>query len=121
MVYCLLKEWKLTKKVQAMSFDTASVNIGKHTGVGKRLEDKLGRELLWLACRHHILELILAKVFCLCFGPCKSPKIFLFKRFKANWNEVDGQDLPYLFEKQQADDFKQSTIAFLQRNDILQE
>ena len=104
-----------------MSFDTTSVNTDKHTGVCKRLEDKLGREFLWLACRHHILELILAKVFSLCFGPSNSPEIPLFKKFKANRNELDSQHLSYLPLKQHADDFKQSTIAFLQGNDILQE
>ena len=55
----------------------------------------------------------------LCFGSSNSPEIPLFKQFKANWNEVDRQHLLYLPVKQQADDFKQSTIAFLQRNDIL--
>ena len=63
----------------------------------------------------------LAKVFSLCFRPSNLPEIPLFKRFKANWNEVDRQHLSYLPVKQQADDFKQSTIAFLQGNDILQD
>ena len=111
----------MTEKVQAMSFDTTSVNTGRHTGFCKPLEDKLGHELLWLACCHHIPELILAKVFSLCFGPNNLPEIPLFKRFKANWNEVDRQHLSYLPVKQQDDDFKQSTIAFLQGNDILQD
>ena len=32
-VYCLSPECRLTEEVQAMSFDTTSVNTGKHTGV----------------------------------------------------------------------------------------
>ena len=32
-VYCLSQECRLTEKVQAMSFDTTSVNTGKHIGV----------------------------------------------------------------------------------------
>ena len=89
-VYGFLQEWKLTEKVQAMSFDTTSVKTGRYTGVCKCLEDKLGRDLLWLAYRKfeipdfHILELILAKDFSLCFGPSNSPEIPLFKKFKAN-------------------------------------
>ena len=51
-VYSLLEEWKLTEKVQALSFDTTPVNTGRHNGVCKRLEDKLGRELLW--CQHRL-------------------------------------------------------------------
>ena len=120
-VYCLLQEWKLTEKVQAMSFDTIFVNTGRLTGVCKCLKDKLGRELLWLAGRQHILELICAKVFSLCFEPNNSPKILVFKRFKANWNNVDRQHLSYPPVKRQADDFKETTISFLQGNDILQD
>ena len=63
----------------------------------------------------------MAIVFSLCFGPSNSPKIALFKRFKANWNEVDRQHLSYLPVKLQADNLKQFTIAFLQGSDILQE
>ena len=63
----------------------------------------------------------LAKVFSLCFRPSNLPEIPLFKRFKANWNEVDRRHLSYLPVKQQGNDFKQSTIAFLQGNDILQD
>ena len=96
----------MTEKVQAMSLDTTFFNTGRHNGVCKRLEDKLGRELLWLACRHHILVLILTKVFFLYFRPSNLPKIPLFKRFKAIWIEVDRQHLSYLPVKQQADDFK---------------
>ena len=51
-VYSLLEEWKLTKKVQALSFDTTPVHTGRHNRVCKYLEDKLGCELLWLACCH---------------------------------------------------------------------
>ena len=82
-VYCLLQEWKLIEKVLTMSFDTTSFNSCRHTGVCKRLEDKLGRKHQWLSCRHHILKLILAKVFSLCFEPSNSLEIHLFKRFNS--------------------------------------
>ena len=119
-VYRLLQEWNLFKKMQGMSFDTTSVNTGRHTGVCKRLENKLRRELLWLACRHHILELILAKVVSLCFGLSNSPKIPLFQRFISNWSKVDRQYLSHLLVKPQADDFTHCIIGFLRENDILQ-
>ena len=62
-VYLFVRSVKLTEKVQALRFDTTPVNTGRHNGVCKHLEDKLGHELLWLACRHHMIELVLAKVF----------------------------------------------------------
>ena len=67
-----------------------------------------------------MLELVLAKVFSLCFGPSNSPDISLFKKCKAIWNEVDTHNISYIPTNPQAAGFKQSTIAFLQRDDILQ-
>ena len=55
-----LVHWNLTEKVQAMSFDTTSVNTGHFNGVCVLLENLIERELMWLACHHHVLELILA-------------------------------------------------------------
>jgi hypothetical protein len=72
-VFDLLEFWNVTNKVQAMSFDTTSVNTGKINGVCVRLENMIDRELIWLACRHHVLKLIQAKVFTLCCGPSSSP------------------------------------------------
>lgn len=58
-VHKLLEEWQLTEKIQAMCFDTTSVNTGRLNGVCVGLENRLGHELQWLACRHHVLEIIL--------------------------------------------------------------
>jgi hypothetical protein len=44
-------------------------------------EKKLGRELISLACRHHIMELIIAKVFETLMGLSCGPNIKLFQRF----------------------------------------
>lgn len=84
-VYNSLTEWGLENKIMGMCFDTASVNTGLKNGACVILEHKLEKELLWLACRHHILEIVLSKAFTLCFGPSSSPDIPLFKRFKAAW------------------------------------
>lgn len=48
-----------------------------------------GRELLSLACRHHILELIVAAVFNKLFGPFSGPNIKLFERFATSWGEIN--------------------------------
>jgi len=60
-VYNLLENWKLTEKVQALCFDTISANTRRFNGVCFLQENKIGHELLLLACCHHVLELILAK------------------------------------------------------------
>ena len=50
------------------------------------LEQKLEKDLLYLACRHHILDLVLASVFkessvVASFGP----DIAIFKQFQQSW------------------------------------
>ena len=48
-IYDLLEAWKLTEKVQVMSFDTTSVNTGRLNGACVLLKNIIGRELLRLA------------------------------------------------------------------------
>jgi hypothetical protein len=105
-VYDHLAQWDLTEKVQAMCFDTTSVNTGLKSGVCIRLEGLLNRQLLWLACRHHMMELILAKVFSLCFGSSKSPDIPILKRFRSSWSKVNCDDYKVMV-------FDNSTVSFV--------
>jgi hypothetical protein len=62
-VYKLVNEWNLKDRVQFMSLDATSSNTGLKSGACMILEQKLGRNLVSLACRHHVMELIVAKVF----------------------------------------------------------
>jgi len=57
-VFGLLNQWRLVNKVQATSFDTTAGNTGRLNGACTLLEKKMGHDLLWLACRHHVMELI---------------------------------------------------------------
>ena len=96
-----------------MSFDTKSGNTGRLKGV--LFEERLGHELLCLACRHHILEIILAKVFNVCCGPSSSPDIPIFKRFKAVWDGVTRVNYCALELEAGAKDVKvEATVTFLQ-------
>src|SRR6218665_1719284 len=42
-----------------------------------------------LACRNHIMELIVAKVFDMLMGPLSGPNIKLFHRFGKCWSSID--------------------------------
>ena len=53
-----LEEWGLKDLIIACGFDTTSSNTGIHKGSCVLLQEMLQRQLLWLACRHHILELL---------------------------------------------------------------
>ncbi|KAF2891613.1 hypothetical protein ILUMI_14560 [Ignelater luminosus] len=58
-VFNTLEKWGLVDQVQAFVFDTTSSNTGRFNGACTLLEMKLGRNILFLACRHHIFELVL--------------------------------------------------------------
>ncbi|KAI8442258.1 hypothetical protein MSG28_005828 [Choristoneura fumiferana] len=109
----LLEEWNVKDQVQAMSFDTTSANTGVRKGACALLEAGIGRNLLWLACRHHILEIILAKIFTLCFGPSSSPEIPLFKRFREVWKNYSRENYKGLDIDPVIEAFSQSTLEVL--------
>ena len=76
-----LLEWDLHNQVAGISFDTAASNTGLSNGSCILLEQKLQKELLWFACRHHVLELICGAAFKVVFGPTAGPNVPLFRRF----------------------------------------
>jgi len=53
------------------------------------LEKKLEKGLFHLACRHHIMELILRSAFESVFGKTSFPDVNLFKRFQKKWARID--------------------------------
>ena len=73
-----------------MWFNTTAANTGPRNGACILLEQKFGKDMLWLACRHHILEIILEVLVLLCLGPSSGPDIPLFKRFQKSWVLFDS-------------------------------
>src|SRR6218665_614358 len=53
-----LLEWDISDKIFVMSFDTTAANTGRKNGTCALLQQKLGKDFLWLACRHHIHEVL---------------------------------------------------------------
>src|SRR6218665_3180265 len=53
------------------------------------IEQSLGRPLLWLACRHHIHEIVLKDTYEFLFRPPPGLKILLFKQFRGRWDFLD--------------------------------
>ena len=72
-------------------FDTTASNTGQYTGACVLPENLLERPLLWLACRHHIFEVLLSDVFTTCMGPSSGPDILLFKHFRSTWPKLHHQ------------------------------
>ena len=57
------EDWGITHRVQAMSFDKTSSNTGCMIGACILIELQVGRYLLHLACRHHIMEIVAERSF----------------------------------------------------------
>ena len=85
-MYRHLQLWK--SSVIGMCFDIIASNTGKFTGACKFLEESIGQKLLWLTCRHHMLEVLLSDVFTRCFEPSSGPEILVFKTFREKWTIV---------------------------------
>lgn len=88
-VLIVLNDWGVSNRVKAMCFDTTASNTGCRAGACSLIESKLEKDLLHLACRHHIHEVILGDVFKHSFGPSSGPDIVIFKRFRENWSNMD--------------------------------
>ena len=77
-----LEDWEITDRVEAMSFDTTASNTGPCIGACTLVQQKLEKKLLSLACRHHILEIVVGAVFTKCLKlPPSGPNVQLFNRF----------------------------------------
>lgn len=87
-----IDDWNLRDDVKALSFDTTASNTGQFNGACVLLEKEFGRNLLYLACRHHIHEIMLEEVFSTCLGSSTAPQILLFKRFKTFWPNIIKDD-----------------------------
>ncbi|VVC38146.1 Hypothetical protein CINCED_3A003921 [Cinara cedri] len=72
-----------------MSFDTTASNRGVNTGARVLLEKKNKKDLISLACRHHILEIIIERVFNALMETSNGPNIRLFQRFSSNWSQIN--------------------------------
>ena len=56
------------------------------------LQQLLNRQILWMACRHHVLELIVGTAFKHLFGETTSPELVtFFKIMKSSWEELNPQ------------------------------
>lgn len=91
-VYETINSWDLKNKVKCLCFDTTAVNTGLRNGACVLLEQKMEKDMIWLACRHHIMEIMLEAIVSQSFGQSSGPDIQLFKRFKTNWDKIDQSD-----------------------------
>ena len=90
-VAVLLVSWGAGIDTVGMCFDTTASNTGRFSGACVLLESLFQRPLLWMACRHHMFDVLLAEVFKECIGPSTGPDILLFKHFRSTWSKLHHQ------------------------------
>ena len=71
-------DWGCAEKIVAMGTTACTF-----------LQLQLQRQLLWLACRHHIAEPILRSAFDSLFGDTTGPEVVLFKVLRKTWDSLD--------------------------------
>ena len=111
-----LEKWGIEDQVAALCFDTTASNTGHRSGACSLIEHRLNKDLLFLACRHHVMELIVGAAFeKTSIGTSTGPEILIFKRFKDKWGLVNCGD----FQTASSDPAVDSLVAPF-RSDILE-
>ena len=73
-----IHEWELGEVIRALVFDTTASNTGLWKGAAVRIMKDLGRLVFFLACRHHICELIAKACWYAVFEEDLGPECKLF-------------------------------------------
>ena len=61
-VVTAIKDGHLVENVKVLSFDTTASNSGIRAGEAVLIEQKIEETLLYLACRHHIFQVVLGDI-----------------------------------------------------------
>ena len=84
------KDWNV-EDIWAMVFNTTATNSGHQNGACSIYEaELLQQKLLWLACRHHVPELVLKAAFKSLFGESSGPVNPAFLQLRDHvWESLD--------------------------------
>lgn len=90
-VFQMLKTWNLTQNIHFMCADTTSSITGRRIGACVLLCQKLKNDLIYLACRHHMLELVAGSAFKALNieEQVTSPQIKIFVTLQQRWDFID--------------------------------
>lgn len=113
-VYNTLVDWEVHEKIAGMGFDTTSSNTGNKSGACLYLQKMIGRNLINLACRHHIYEIVLRSVFDLKLSTSSAPDVLIFDRFRKSWINLDKK----LFKSGIEDETVQQLISSEECEDL---
>ena len=91
-VHLTLVEWGIAQNIIASGFDTTYSNTGELKVAVTLLKKVLNKQLLWMACRHHVLERVLEAAYTSFFGKSAGPEPLLNK-LSDMWDTLDVNDI----------------------------
>ena len=97
-VFASIQDWGVTDNIVAFNFDTTASNTGIHSGAAIRLNHLFNRPVLYLACRHHVFDLLAKNTFHKLVGYDPSPDVAMFKKMKDLWPDIDTQGTFMVFD-----------------------
>lgn len=79
----------LTLKTSIIELILTGYLTGPFSGAIVSLEQELQKTLLYLACRHHVPEVVLKGTFEVCVAVSSGPEVLIFKRLREEWPKID--------------------------------
>ena len=112
-----------------MCCNTTASNTGRVNGTCTLLETVIGRNLLWMACCHHMFEVLLADALVVCLGkvfPSTGPEILFFKWFKDKWLDMNHRQpkprsMPLIYASDKLEDFITEKLQLVHPRDDCRE
>lgn len=80
-----IDEWEIKECITSLSIDTTATNTGCRTGVCVRLQEEIGRNLIWFPCHDHVAELVLGTIVKPWEGSSGGPNVQLYDNFYNKW------------------------------------
>jgi len=109
-VYKQLVEWDLIKEIKCLVFDTTASNSGYLQGAAIRLQNLLKVPIFYLACRHHVGELLVKNPWYAVMKVDLGPENAMFRKFNEIWSDIDKEAQIKLLDVDE--DLKKELICF---------
>jgi hypothetical protein len=87
LIHNLLEYYEVIDDLFAVCCDTTSTNTGRRGGIIHLLTEVIKKPLLWLLCRHHIIEIHISHVMKTLFAPTKGPDRKIYRSFREQWEK----------------------------------
>ena len=117
-VFDSVEEWGVSDRIVAFNFDTTASNTGHTSGAAIRLNYRFNRPVLYLACRHHVFDLLAKNTFYKVVGYDPSPDVLMFKRMKEVFSSLDTSGSFMMFDVDNKDELIELYTNILTKENV---